>query len=542
MKRKKERLITVIFEPEGRKVRIASGASILEAACKAGVDIRSECGGKGTCGKCRIVVREKKAVTKVSKAEMNHLSPSEIDSGYRLACRTTLRENITVMVPQESRVGVRKIQVTGLERPVPINPLVAKFYITLTKPTLVDIRPDYERILAFLKEEYALDKLEIEYGILKNLSNILRKANWDITVTLWDGHKIIAIEKGDTSKRLLGLAIDIGTSKIVGCIVDLTTGKTIGVGSVENPQVIHGEDIVSRIAFAGDDEEKLGILQRLAFEGINDVLRDACAQAGVDSHNIYEATIAGNTAMHHFFLGIQPKYLALSPFTPSLRGSIDVEAKEVNIKIHPEGNVHVLPVIAGFVGADAVADVLSSGIHESEELSLLLDIGTNTEVFVGNSEDILSCSCASGPAFEGVHIKHGMKAVTGAIERVHINPDSDYEVKYETVGDVKPRGLCGSAMVDVVAEMAKCGIINRRGRLNRNMKTPRLRIDNNNVEFVLAWNNETATGREITVTQEDINEIQLAKAAIFTGCSILMKRNNVKSKDLDQVLLAGAFG
>ncbi|MFX1492626.1 MAG: ASKHA domain-containing protein, partial [Promethearchaeota archaeon] len=239
---------------------------------------------------------------------------------------------------------------------------------------------------------------------------------------------------------------------------------------------------------------------------------------------------------------IQPKYLALSPFTPSLRRSINVEAKEVNIKIHPEGNVHVLPVIAGFVGADAVADVLSSGIHESEELSLLLDIGTNTEVFVGNSEDILSCSCASGPAFEGVHIKHGMKAVTGAIERVYINPDSDYEVRYETVGDVKPRGLCGSAMIDIVAEMAKCGIINQRGRLNRNMKIPRLRIDKNNLEFVLAWNNETATGREITVTQEDINEIQLAKAAIFTGCSILMKRNNVKSKDLDQVLLAGAFG
>jgi uncharacterized 2Fe-2S/4Fe-4S cluster protein (DUF4445 family) len=246
--------------------------------------------------------------------------------------------------------------------------------------------------------------------------------------------------------------------------------------------------------------------------------------------------------MHHFFLGIQPKYVALSPFTPAVRRSMDVKAKEVNIKIHPEGNVHVLPIIAGFVGADAVADVLSSGIHESEELSLLLDIGTNTEVFVGNSEDLLSCSCASGPAFEGAHIKHGMKAMTGAIEKVRIKSDSGYEVEYETVGDAKPIGLCGSAMVDVVAEMAKRGIINCRGRFNTNMKTPRLKIIDNNVEFILTWKNETATGREITVTQEDINEIQLAKAAIFTGCWILMKRKNVKRKDLDQVLIAGAFG
>jgi len=542
MKLEMKKPITVIFEPEGRKVRTTSGTSIREAAFKAGVGIKSECGGKGICGKCRVVVRDKNAVTKVTEAEMKHLSSREIDSGYRLACRTVLKQDIRVMVPKESRVGVRKIQVTGLERPVPLTPLVTKFYIALTKPTLLDVRPDFERILDSLKDEYSLDKLEIEYEVLKNLPNILRHANWDITVTLWDDHKIIAAEKGDTSNRIMGLAIDIGTSKIVGYVVDLTTGRTIGMGSIENPQVIYGEDVISRITFATVGEEKLGTLQRLAFEGINDVLQDACAQASVDSHNIYEATIAGNTAMHHFLLGIQPKYVALSPFTPAVRRSIDVKAKEVNIKIHPEGNVHVLPVVAGFVGADAVADVLSSGIYESGELSLLLDIGTNTEVFVGNSEDILSCSCASGPAFEGVHIKHGMKAVTGAIEKVHINPDSGYEVEYETVGDAEPRGLCGSAMVDVVAEMAKCGIINRRGRFNKNVKTPRLKIIDNNVEFVLTRKNETATGREITITQEDINEIQLAKAAIFTACWILMKRKNVKRKDLDQVLIAGAFG
>ncbi|MFX1509454.1 MAG: ASKHA domain-containing protein [Promethearchaeota archaeon] len=542
MRRIKERNITVTFEPEGRKVRTVLGASIFDAAGTVGVDIRSECGGKGTCGKCRIIIREKNAVSKVTKTEMSHLSASEIDAGYRLACCTKLKRDITIMVPQESRVGERKIQVTGLERAVPLAPSVTKFFITLQKPSLGDARPDCDRILDCLKKEYSLEKIEIGSELLKNLPNILRQANWAITVTLWNNQKIIAVEKGDTSNKLLGLAIDIGTSKIVGCVVDLANGRTIGVGSVENPQMIHGEDVVSRIAFVKDNEEGLDTLQRLAFEGINRVLQEACTQAGVDSHYIYEVTVAGNTAMHHLFLGVQPKFLALSPFIPSIRKSIDLTAREVKLNIHPEANVHVLPIIAGFVGADAIANVLSTGIYESKERSLLLDIGTNTEVFVGNSEDIVSCSCASGPAFEGVHIKHGMKAVTGAIERVHINPDSDYHVEFETIGDVKPRGLCGSGMVDVVAEMAKCGIIDQRGRYDRKMKTPRLRTTGNSVEFVLVRKNESATGREITVTQKDITEIQLAKAAIYTGCWILMKETNLKTDDLDQVLLAGAFG
>ncbi len=542
MNQKKERSITVIFEPEGRKVRTVIGASVFNVAGNVGVDIRSECGGKGICGKCRVIIQDMKAVNKVTGAEMNHLSPSEIDSGYRLACRTVLKENITIMIPQESRIGERKIQVTGLERLVPVSPFVAKFYLALAKPTLDDARSDQERILDFLKDKYGLKQLEIKSGIVKNMPTIIRQADWAITVTVWNSQKIIAIEQSDTSKKILGLAIDIGTSKIVGCVVDLKNGTTIGVGSIENPQIIHGEDIISRITFARNSEEKLETLQTLAFKGINDVINEACAQADVDSQNIYEATIVGNTAMHHLFLGVQPKFLALSPFIPSISKSIDLSASEVNLKIHPMANVHVLPIIAGFVGADAVANVLSTGIYESNKVFLLLDIGTNTEIVLGNSEDLVSCSCASGPAFEGVHIKHGMKAVTGAIERVHIHPDLDYNVEFETIGNVKPHGLCGSAMVDVVAELAKHGIINQRGRYDLKVNTPRLKNVDNNVEFILVWKNESATGKEITVTQKDINEIQLAKAAIYTGCWILMKEKHLKSEDIDQVLLAGAFG
>ena len=536
-----EKIITVTFEPEGRRVRVPPETRIFQAASEAGIGIRTECGGEGICGKCRVIVKNKSAVNEVTDAETTHLSPKEIDSGYRLACRTILKQNVTVMVPEESRIGVRKIQISGLERPVPLNPSVKKFHVVLPKPTLSDVRPDFKRLLDHLEDAHGLKKLEIDYELLRKLPDILRDANWDFTLAIWDDRLIIAVEAGDTSDKLLGLAIDIGTSKIVGYVVDLMTSRTVGIGSIENPQIMHGEDVISRITFAMASDEKLRVLQKLAVEGVNDVLHEACTQANVDPDDIYEATVAGNTAMHHFLLAIQPKYLALSPYTPAVKRSINVKTQELGIKIHRNGVVYVLPTIAGFVGADAVGDVLSSGIHESQELSLLLDIGTNTEVFVGNAEDILSCSCASGPAFEGAHIKNGMKAVTGAIEKVRISPDT-YEVEYETIGDVKPVGLCGSAMVDVVAEMLKREIINHHGRFSPNIKTPRLKTVNTVPEFVLAWENETATRKEITVTQKDINEIQLAKAAMFTGCSILMKRKSVKREDLDRVFIAGAFG
>ncbi|MGB9854315.1 MAG: ASKHA domain-containing protein [Candidatus Bathyarchaeales archaeon] len=536
------KFITVVFEPEGRKVRIDSGTSIFEAARKSGVIIRSECGGRGLCGKCRVIVADKNTVTEIRETEKKHLSLAEISSGYRLACCAVLKNDVLVMIPEESRVGARKIQVFGLESHVPLSSLVKKFYITLIRPTLFDAKPDLERVLAFLKDKFGLDKLKIDYEVLKKLPSILRRANWKITVTLWNERKIIAVEEGDTSNEAFGLAVDIGTSKIVGCLVDLATGRTVGVSFIENPQILYGEDVVSRIAFAANNGKKLKILQKLILKGVNDVINYACAQASVNPNNVYEATIVGNTVMHHFFLGITPKYVAVSPFTPSLRKPLDIKAKELNIKICPEGNIHILPVIAGFVGADAVADVLSSGIYKSKELSLLLDIGTNTEVFLGNSQDILSCSCASGPAFEGAHIKNGMKAVTGAIEKISIRPDSNYKVEYETVDDAAPTGLCGSAMIDIVAEMFKHGIINKRGRFNAHVKTPRLRMGGGDSEFVVVWKGESGTGRDITVTQKDIDEIQLAKAAIFAGCWILMKRKHVDVNALNQVFIAGSFG
>jgi len=531
--------VMVVFEPEGKKIKTSFGTTVFQVANEAGVGIRSECGGGGSCGKCRVIIRNSDAVSKVTGAERKHLSQSEIDSGYRLACQTRILQNVAVIIPPESRLESRKIQVLGLERKVGLNPSLKKFHVLLPKPTLSDIKPDLERLLDILsKQIQSVRDLEIDYEILKDLPSTLRDANWDVTVTVWSD-RIIAVEPSDTSSDLFGFAVDIGTSKIVGHLVDLTSGKTVAVGSIENPQIIHGEDVMTRITFATTNNTNLETLQKLVVDGVNKVLHEACEKARVDPNAVYEVVAVGNTAMHHFFLGIQPKYVALSPYTPALKRLISLTAKELNIKVNRGGIVTVLPIIAGFVGADAVADVLATGIHESKEISLLVDIGTNTEIFLGNKDDLLCCSCASGPAFEGAHIKHGMKAITGAIERVRMGPD--LEVEYETIGDVKPSGLCGSAVIDVVAEMLKNGVIDQHGRFNSNIKTKRIR-KNNETEFVVVWNNETATGRAITVTQKDINEVQLAKAAIYTGCSILMKRKNVKEKDIDRVFIAGAFG
>jgi uncharacterized 2Fe-2S/4Fe-4S cluster protein (DUF4445 family) len=533
--------VTIVFEPEGKNVKTSRGKSVFQAIKEAGVGIRSECGGKGLCGKCKVIIKNSDAVNKLTEAEKKRLSQSEINSGYRLACQTKILRKATVMIPWESRLEFRKIQVLGLERKVELDPSVKKFHVLLPKPTLSDVRPDLERLLDALSRQIQnVGKLEVDYEILKKLPNILRDANWDVTVTVWNDHRIIAVEPGDTSTDSFGFAVDIGTSKMVGHLVDLASGKTVGIGSVENPQVMYGEDIMTRITFAMANNASLEALQKLAIDGVNRVLHGACGKAGVDPSRVYGVVAVGNTAMHHFFLGIQPKHVALSPYTPAVRRSISLVARELNIKVNRGGIVTVLPIIAGFVGADAVADVLATGMHESEELSLLIDIGTNTEVFIGNKDDVLCCSCASGPAFEGAHIKHGMKAVTGAIERVCIGPD--LEVEYETIGSVKPSGLCGSAVIDVVAEMLENGVIDQHGRFNSNLKTKRILKNDIEAEFVVVCDNETATGRPITVTQKDINEIQLAKAAIYTGCSILMKRKNVEEKNIDRVFIAGAFG
>lgn len=535
----KKNIVEVFFEPAGRKVWVQSGSSLLETAGEAGIAVRSECGGEGICGKCRIIVKDCDVTSELTKAEMKHLSRLEINSGYRLACQSRVWRDTTVMIPFESNLTTSNFQIEGLEKTVGLSPAVNKSYVCLPEPTLSDVRSDLQRLIDALSQQSPdASELDIDYGILRKLAKILRDADWKVTTTVWHNRRIIAVEPGNTSDKLFGLALDVGTSKIVAHLVNLMTGETASAVAVENPQITHGEDIVTRLAF-GADEARLRKLQKLAIQGINKLIHETCVNARVDPNFIYEVVAVGNTAMHHLLLAVQANYLALSPFAPVVKRLTSVPSNSLNMNLRQTCMITFLPIIAGFVGSDAIADVLTTGIHESNELSLLIDIGTNTEVLVGNSDEIISCSCASGPAFEGAHIKHGVKAVRGAIEKVQI--DSNSEVHYSTIGNTGPLGLCGSAMIDIVASLFKSGIIDDRGRF-KDCDIPRIKGNAGEREFVIASKEETATSREITVTQKDINEIQLAKAAIFAGCSILTKTEDIELRDLDRIFIAGAFG
>lgn len=528
------------FEPEGKKLVADSGSNILDSAKAGGVGIRSECGGKGKCGKCRIIVENQRNLNEVTDTEREHLTPKEINQGYRLACMATIRGNLVVFIPSESRLSVRRIQIQGMEQPVKLEPNVRKINLVLDKPTIQNPIADDLNILTNLEKLYNLEDLEFEYELLRILPDVLREGDWNLTVTTLGDRRVIDLEPFDTTKRIFGFAIDIGTSKLVGYLVDLNSGGVVGVGSMENPQIAYGEDILSRISYAEETLENKQRLQNLVTEGINEIIRMACKDSGVDPREIYELTVVGNTAMFSLFLGIQTKYLHLAPYVPGVKGPVIVKAKELNINANTRASVHVLPNIAGYVGADAVGDVLATAIYEMDEMCLLVDVGTNGEVFVGNKEDIVSCSCAAGPAFEGVHIQHGMKAVTGAIERIKIEPKS-FNVEYETIDGTKPVGICGSGIIDAVAEMFKCGIISERGKFN-NIDHSRILKTEGRPEFVIAWKEEMEAGKNITVSMKDIEEIQLAKAAIHTGCIVLMDKKGVTEEGIDRVFIAGAFG
>jgi len=539
--RKISELKDIVFQPEGRRANVQARVSILKAAKLAGADLISICGGKGSCGKCRVVVEEREKVGPPTKAEEDLLTPDELSAGYRLACQASIKGSLTVRIPEESRTGKQKLQVEGIESPVGLEPLVRKYFVQLPKPTLGDPRSDLDRLLEELRKRYDIKNLKAEYSVVKTLPSVLRKAIWEVTVTIFNGDKIIDVEPGDTTDRIFGYAVDIGTTKLAGYLLDLNTGKVIAVEPLMNPQIPFGEDVITRITYAMKGSKALMELQTVVVDGINRILEDLCDRVDVDPGEVYEMTAVGNTAMHHLFLNIYPRYLALSPFPPVVREGVNVDAKEVGVKINPNGSVYVLPVIAGFVGADNVAVILATEIYKKDELCMALDIGTNTEVVLGNKEYMLACSCASGPAFEGAHIKHGMRAASGAIEKVTMDPKS-LEVKYKTVDDAKPCGICGSAIVDIPAELLKAGIIDVAGKINRDLDSSRLREKEGVLEFVLAWKEESSIGQDIVITQEDLREIQLAKAAIHTGTVTLMKEARVKEEDIDVVFIAGAFG
>jgi uncharacterized 2Fe-2S/4Fe-4S cluster protein (DUF4445 family) len=551
----------VIFQPSGRRGYIKRGKTLLEASRELGVGIESICGGKRTCGKCRIVVQEgffekfgikskMENLSHLSEEEKKKLKPEEISSNYRLACASKIQGDLLVFIPEESRSGGQIVRKAAGKVSVKIDPPIKKYYVELEKATLEDSTGDLERLFAAIKKTHNLKDLKIDFLALRTLPDVVRKMDWKVTVTVWNDSEIIKVEPG-VNDLMMGLAIDVGTTTVAGYLTDLRTGKVIAVDSMMNPQVQYGEDVMARITYAMSEKDGLEKMFMAILDGINNSIRNVSREAEITPEDILEIVLVGNTAMHHIFLNINPEPVGLSPFPPSLHHSIDVKARDLGLKICRGANVHVLPIEAGFVGADNMGVVLAVEPEKSDETLLIIDIGTNGEIVLGNKDGLLSTSCATGPAFEGAQIKFGMRAAPGAIERIKIDPKT-YEVLFKVIGKsdwhshyseegVNAKGICGSGIIEAIAEMFKAGIIKKNGRFNDKIQSSRLRKDDKGRhEFVIAWKKETSIGKDITVTLEDIRAMQLAKGALYTGCKTLMKRMGIK--EVDKVILAGAFG
>jgi len=532
--------LLIVFQPEGRRGVFPKGITILAAAKDLGIDLASICGGMGLCGKCKVVIRSGgELLNPLTSSEMKCLEPGEIKAGFRLACqaRGVSGGRIVVEVPEQSRSGKQRLLVEGRPVEVELEPAVRELVIEVSKPTLEDPLADFERLL----KSTGLSELDqVDLQVLRELPAALREGGWSVAVIVHTKRGILMVRPARSSRGLYGFAVDIGTTKLAGYLIDLRTGKMLSVASSPNPQIPYGEDVISRIAYASRSDENLEELHRVIVEGVNKLIEDACRSAGVDASEIVELVAVGNTLMHHLFLGLPPKYLAASPYPPVVRRALDFRASDLGVRILPSGNVHMLPNVAGFVGADAVADVLATGIHRSRELCFVIDVGTNTEIVVGNMSGMYSASCASGPAFEGAHIKFGMRATSGAIERVWIDP-SDLSVQYQVIDDVKPKGICGSGIVDALAEMLNAGVVDTMGRIVTR-ESQRVREGSDGPEFVIAFKEETAIGKDIVITQRDVRELQKAKAAMYTGASIVMKEAGVGVRQIKKVYIAGAFG
>jgi len=532
---------SITFLPEGKHLDIKSGSTVLDATRKMGIDIQAPCGDLGLCGRCKIVLGKGKNLAELpTETEKKILSTKELDDGYRLACQCKVSEKglLSVIVPPESKISQQRIVIQGIMPQFQMSPIVKDTIIELKKKQ--ESKSDSETLLEALSENGFTD-VSIGIDAIRRLPDVIREGNWSINATLWNNKEVLSLQPKDKAGQTLGFAVDVGTTKVAGYLVDLKNGELLAAVSLPNPQISFGEDLISRITYWTESEEKGISLQKIVIGCVNKLIEDSCKKFDVTKNEIYDITVVGNTAMHHIFFGISPKYVGQSPFPVAVKNSFDVKAKDIGMIANSAAYVHALPPIAGFVGADTVAGILATEIYNKEETCMLIDVGTNAEIVVGNKDKLTCCSAPAGPAFEGAKIKHGMRASSGAIETVWIDPKT-LETGYKTIDETKPRGICGSGIIDTVAQLLKTNVIDDIGRFNKKLNNPRLRILGENTEFVLAWQKDTSINKDITITRHDIQEILLAKAAVYTGTHILLKRLNLKPNDVEKLYIAGAFG
>jgi uncharacterized 2Fe-2S/4Fe-4S cluster protein (DUF4445 family) len=534
----------VEFPEQQIRVDMNVGRTLLDAVLAARLEVSNVCAGRGVCGKCRVIVLSgSEFLSPIAGIEGMSLGGKDTQQGFRIACcaRIITPGPISIKIPPETLTEAQQLLVAGIQPQVDVGPILVKRFLTLPQASLTDVRPDVERLIEELQTRAKLPRLQLGHAALKEASEAMRKGQWNITVTVTEDGLITWIDAGRTDNRFYGFALDVGTTKLAGYLVDLRSGSVLSKASMANPQFAHGADVISRISYASEGQQRLDELQREVVRASNSLIRECCGQANVSPQDIFHIMIVGNTAMHHIFLGIPPKYVALAPYTAVLGSSFRTNAGELGIIANPGCLLSALPCVAGFVGADAIADILATEMHKSPSLALLVDIGTNTEIILGDHTKLVSCSAPSGPAFEGGQIKHGMRAEVGAIERIWIDPGT-LDPGYSTIGGAKPRGLCGSAVIDAIASMRLTGILDLEGRISPDSGSERVRSRNRSTEYVIAWKEETQIGQDIAVTQSDIEEIKLAKAAIYSAIVVLTKHLKVQLEDITRMFVAGGFG
>ena len=531
------------FEPAGVTTEVEAGASLLDAASAVGVGIESVCGGRGTCGKCKVIATS--GLSPLTDLERRGLSEEELRAGYRLACQALVVSDVEVFVPEESRIMRASILVEGVQRALPLEPWVRRHTLQVPEASLEDQTADLDAVARRWQAEVG-GAFSPTLSALQQLPWALRAREGQITLIQVDD-RVVRIDPGSGPDRLLGVAFDIGTTTVVGYLMDLETGQQLAVSSRLNPQTRYGDDVVSRIAFSTSREDGLQTLQREIIATLNEIIGEASLAAGTRPGDVFAVTVVGNTTMHHLFLGISPEALARSPYVPAATEALCFEAAELGLDVCPGAHVWTLPNIAGWVGADTVGVILSTGIYLQHEISLAVDIGTNGEMALGSRHRLITCSTAAGPAFEGAHVSCGMRAADGAIDWVEIGSD----VSWHTIGESAPRGVCGSGLVDAVAGMLRAGVIDDTGMMQdaetlsadgHKLLSERIQQMGRQRAFRLVGGSERPGGREIRLTQRDVRELQLGKGAIRAGIEILMKELGVGPEDVNRVYLAGAFG
>jgi uncharacterized 2Fe-2S/4Fe-4S cluster protein (DUF4445 family) len=574
----------VVFQPSGRQGQVADGTTLLDAARQLGVDVDSICGGRQTCGKCKVLLETGAFAKHAIESAAEHATAAGAEerdyfaqrgwgepNGARLSCAACVAGDLLVTVPPESQSHKQIIRKSASERVIAIDPVLRQVFVEVEPHRLGERQGDWERLQDALRREWALDGLRIDLQALRLLGAALKAGKQRVTVVVWNDAEVIDMHAG-YHEGLYGLAVDVGSTTVAAHLCDLRTGAVLATEAMMNPQVTFGEDLMSRVSYVMMHDDGLQKMHAAIIAGLNKLAGLAAHAAGLRARDVHELVVAGNTVMHHILLGLDPTDLGGAPFTLASHAPIDIKARELGLKLHPGANVHFMPLEAGHVGSDNVGVLVAEAPDQQDAIMLVIDVGTNAEILLGNRERLLSCSSPTGPAFEGAQIAHGQRAAPGAIERVRIDHTTGVP-RFKVIGkdawsDVLPpdeigaTGICGSGIIEAVAELFMAGILRPDGRFNSdwglgtgdwklakdgssqspipNPQSPRVRWNGPKAEYILASADQTATGREIVVTQDDVRNIQLAKGALYAGCKLLMRRRGVVH--VDKIVLAGAFG